>query len=54
VITVTFSKPDSIKFSFNTIAIDLPEFEEFAEALIGQLEVEISEEKGRRQFYTQI
>ncbi len=44
-ITVTFSKPDSIKFSFNTIAIDLPEFEEFAEALIGQLEVEISEEK---------
>jgi len=45
VITVTFSKPDSIKFSFNTIAIDLPEFEEFAEALIGQLEVEISEEK---------
>ncbi len=35
----------SLKFSSNTILVDLPELEEFAEALIAQLGVEISEEK---------
>jgi len=36
---------DSVKFSCITILNDLPELEEFADALLGQLTVEISEEK---------
>ena len=36
---------DNVKFSYATIISNMAEFEEFAEALLGQLEVEINEEK---------
>jgi len=37
----------SVKSSHTTTLLDLPELDEFADALIGQLAVELNEEKGK-------